>query len=210
MQHLEVRDIGLLSGTSYAVLGLLEKEPRSGYDLSAFADRSVAYFWPISRTLVYRELARLERLGLVRGTAVAQERLPNKRLFSISDQGRVVLDQWLAEPIFEETRFRSGFLLKFFFGMRVPSHRLIQLLDDYRSSLEQELEMLTGIAQRLADDRSKRFGRLAAVYGIRSAEARLEWLGEVEAELLPHAPRRREKVPRDGAGIPVTRHTESS
>lgn len=173
--------------TSYAVLGLLEKEPRSGYDLSAFADRSVAYFWPISRTLVYRELARLERLGLVQGAAVAQERLPDKRLYSITDEGRAALDDWLAEPTFEETRFRSGFLLKFFFGLRVPSERVTQLLDDYRSSLEQELATLRGIEQRLADDRSKRFGRLAAVYGIRSAEARLGWLREVEAELLPQA-----------------------
>lgn len=174
------------AGTSYAVLGLLEKESRSGYDLSAFADRTIAYFWPISRTLVYRELARLERLRLVRGTAVVQERLPDKRLFTITENGRVALDEWLAEPTFEETRFRSGFLLKFFFGLRIPPDRLAQLLGDYRESLEQELSTLRDVVQRLSEDQSKRYGRLAALYGIRSAEARLGWLDEVEPELRSH------------------------
>ncbi len=173
----------ILSATGYAVLGLLEKEPRSGYDLSAFADRSIAYFWPISRTLVYRELARLERLGLIRGTAVVQERLPDKRLYTITGHGRTALDEWLAQPTFEEARFRSGFLLKFFFGLRLPSERVTQLIDDYRASLEHELWTLRGIVQRLADDPSKVFGRLAALHGIRSAEARLVWLREAEGEL---------------------------
>lgn len=172
-----------MSGTGYAVLGLLEKEARSGYDLSAFADRTVTYFWPISRTLVYRELARLEQYGLVQGTPVVQERLPDKRLYALTDEGRVALDRWLSEPTFEGTQFRSGFLLKFYFGLRVPTARITQLLDDYRGSLEQELSTLTGVARRLAVDPSKRFGRLAALYGIRSAEARLGWLDEVEAEL---------------------------
>lgn len=188
--------MGELSGTSYAVLGILEKEPRSGYDLSAFADRTVAHFWPISRTLVYRELPRLERLGLLSGTPVAQERLPDKRVYRITPQGRVALDEWLARPTFEETRFRSGFLLKFFFGVRVSAERLTQLLDDYRGSLQEEVSTLRLIAGRLADDRSKRFGRLAARYGVRSAEARLAWLDEVEAELYAHSPTTREGRPR--------------
>ncbi|HEV8053543.1 MAG TPA: PadR family transcriptional regulator [Candidatus Limnocylindrales bacterium] len=172
-----------LSGTSYAVLGILEKQPRSGYDLSAFADRTVAHFWPISRTLVYRELARLERLGLATGTPVAQERLPDKRVYTITAEGRAAFDGWLARPTFEEARFRSGFLLKLFFGLRVPAERVTQLLEDYRHSLQEEASSLRVISDRLAGDTAKRFGRLTALYGVRSAEARLAWLDEVEAEL---------------------------
>src|ERR671919_173238 len=114
-----------LPPTSYAVLGLLSRRgPMSGYDLTAYADRSVAHFWPISRSLIYRESARLERLGLVRGSDVAQERLPDKRIYEVTEEGRRALDRWLGEASFEPDRGRSSFLLMFFFGERMRPSRV--------------------------------------------------------------------------------------
>src|SRR5260370_871676 len=51
----------------------------SGYDLAQAAERSVGRFWPISKSQVYAELARLEPLGLVQGTEIAQDRRPDNR-----------------------------------------------------------------------------------------------------------------------------------
>jgi DNA-binding PadR family transcriptional regulator len=70
-----------LPTTSYAVLGLLTFAPTSGYDLAIAADRSIANFWPISKSQVYSELRRLEKLGLVRSREVEQDKRPDKRVF---------------------------------------------------------------------------------------------------------------------------------
>jgi hypothetical protein len=57
----------------------MDKVPSSsGYDLIAVADQSFAYFWPISQTLLYRELDRLSHLGWVTATRVIQTRAPSK------------------------------------------------------------------------------------------------------------------------------------
>jgi DNA-binding PadR family transcriptional regulator len=171
-----------LAMTSYAVLGLLARRgAMSGYDLTAFADRSVAHFWPISRGLVYRELARLERLRLVTGTDVPQHRLPDKRIYRLTREGEQALARWLAEVPFERDRGRSPFLLMFFFGERMPPSHLRELLSEYRRTAEQEIEDLTAIVEQLEGVHRARFGYLAAQLGVRTALARAEWAREVES-----------------------------
>ena len=84
-----------MTPTSRAILGLLSIVPMSGYDLVQAADAAVGRFWPVSKSQVYAELARLEPLGLVRGTEIAQERRPDKRVFRLTGRGEEALDAWL-------------------------------------------------------------------------------------------------------------------
>jgi DNA-binding PadR family transcriptional regulator len=65
-----------LTTTSCAVPGLLSISPMSGYELHQAVARSIARFWPISKSQVYAGLGRLEPLGMVEGTEVPQQRLP--------------------------------------------------------------------------------------------------------------------------------------
>src|SRR5207245_7840449 len=83
--------------------------PMSGYDLHQAVDRSVRHMWPISKSQVYAELARLEPLGLVGGTDVPQERLPDKRVFSLTGAGEGGLDEWLEDPDVEAPQVRLPF-----------------------------------------------------------------------------------------------------
>jgi PadR family transcriptional regulator AphA len=167
---------------SYVVLGLLERRPRSGYDLAAFADRSIAHFWPVSRSLIYREIRRLEELGLLVATEVAQAKFPDKRVYSLTQQGKQALDRWLAEPGFGEVRYRNGFLVKLFLGRRMSPEQQQDLLAQYREAVQTELTDLMAIVARLARDPSARLGRLTALHGVRQAQARLAWIDEVAEE----------------------------
>jgi DNA-binding PadR family transcriptional regulator len=172
-----------LPETTYAVLGLLDKQPSSGYDLAALADRALGYFWPISRTLVYRELARLDSLGWASSEQVSQDRLPDKRVWSTTPAGQEALVDWLNQPAVAGSGNRNGFLLKFFLGARMSPEARRALLDDYRAALESTRTDLAGLAERLARVPNARMGRLSALHGLRTAEARLAWLDEIEPEL---------------------------
>lgn len=177
----------MLPTSSFVVLGLLSKiSPLSGYDITAFADRSVAHFWSISRTLVYRELARLEELGYVEANHVVQERLPDKRIYAPTPDGLAALDEWLADPTIPLTSAKHGFLVKFFFADRMSHHRVDSLLADYQESTAEQVADLSAIANHLADMPDAIFGLLAARYGVLAAEARLRWLREVEEVLGAH------------------------
>jgi PadR family transcriptional regulator, regulatory protein AphA len=170
-----------LSTSCLAVLGLVAIEPASGYDLVAYADRSVAYFWSIPRSQLYRELTRLERLGLIAGTRVAQTSAPDKRVYEITDAGRAVLVEWVETPTWPSTGAKNGLLLKVFMARHARPESVEPLLRAYRESMELQLADLEAIVDQLAGRDRAKFGRLTARWGVLQAEAALAWLDEAEA-----------------------------
>lgn len=173
-----------LSETSFAVLGLLDRRNASGYDLAALADRSLAFFWPVSRTMIYRELHRLAELGLLTSLDVPQSGVPDKRVYSITIEGRRRLDEWVSQPQLPRSEFRSGFLLKLMFSHRMPGGKLADLLEQYRRSLLDTVTRLTAILENMPDTPEANMGRMAAGHGLRTAQARLDWLAEEQARLV--------------------------
>jgi DNA-binding PadR family transcriptional regulator len=175
--------MGALPTTAFAVLGLLSLRDTSGYELAAFADESLAYFWPMHRSLVYRELRQLEDGGYVAGTAVAQDRVPDKRVYRLTERGRAALDEWLATPGFQPPRVRSEFLVKFFFARRLGHQQRWALLREYRAAVELDLADLQATADRLKDQPEAAFWHLAALHGVRTRQALLQWIADVEQAL---------------------------
>jgi PadR family transcriptional regulator AphA len=172
--------------TSYAVLGLIDKVPgASGYELVAVAGRSFAHFWPISQTLLYRELDRLTGLGWVAATRVEQRHAPSKWTYQTTTSGQQALTDWLATPAPATSSFRSGVLLRFFFAYRMEPDQVRSVLADYRSALQAQHDELMAIMDKLAAvaTPAARAGRLTALHGLRTAQARLQWIEEAEAQL---------------------------
>jgi PadR family transcriptional regulator, regulatory protein AphA len=175
-----------LPDTTYAVLGLIDKVPgASGYELVAVAGRSFAHFWPISQTLLYRELDRLANLGWVAATRVEQLHAPSKWTYGITMAGRQALADWLTTPTPATSSFRSGVLLRFFFAYRLHPDQVRSLLADYRSALQTQQEEFMATMDKLeaVATPTARAGRLTALHGLRTAQARLRWIDEVEAQL---------------------------
>ncbi|MCX4445247.1 PadR family transcriptional regulator [Streptomyces sp. NPDC087866] len=81
----------------YAVLAALLEGEASGYDLAKVFDVSVANFWSATPQQLYRELDRLAEGGLIEARVVEQLRRPNKRLFTLTPEGRRTLGAFTAE-----------------------------------------------------------------------------------------------------------------
>jgi DNA-binding PadR family transcriptional regulator len=169
--------------SSYAVLGLLSIAPMSGYDLTLAAERTIAGFFPISKTQVYSELSRLEGLGLVRARDVAQERRPDKRVFELTESGETALDGWLSIPGPEGDSVRMPSLLKLFFGHRLPGVKLVELLDGHQRLARAAIERLSPLVALLETEPDAVHARATALYGLRMAEATVAWVGEVEGQI---------------------------
>jgi DNA-binding PadR family transcriptional regulator len=174
-----------LPATAYAVLGMLSLAPVSGYELTQNVDRTIAHFWTISKSQVYSELQRLEGLGLVVGTDVTQERLPDKRIFELTHDGGRVLDAWLADPKHERSRLRSGPLLKLFFSHRLDREHFDELLDRYESNARRARDELGSIVELLADDDAAFYARATALIGLRNAESVLGAIDEIRTSYRP-------------------------
>lgn len=94
-----------------AILTALLDGEASGYDLAKGFDASAANFWRATPQQLYRELDRMGEDGLIATRVVEQERRPNKRLHSITPEGRAALRQFIQEPP-RPTAIRDELLVK--------------------------------------------------------------------------------------------------
>jgi DNA-binding PadR family transcriptional regulator len=82
----------------YAILGLLAREPLSGYDLASRTRERLGFFWQARHSQIYPELARMEESGLVSHQVVEQQDRPDKKVYSATEAGLDTLKAWVAEP----------------------------------------------------------------------------------------------------------------
>src|SRR3954463_4161486 len=78
----------------HAVLGLLERRPSTGYELTQTFDRSLSTSWHARHSQIYPELAKLEAAGLI---ALVGEGARRSKTYDITDAGRAALRDWLVE-----------------------------------------------------------------------------------------------------------------
>lgn len=95
----------------HAILVSLAEKSASGYDLARRFDASIGNFWAASHQQIYKVLARMESDKWVAADLVAQDGRPDKKVYSITDEGRDELTQWLAQPTKPEA-IRSEFTVK--------------------------------------------------------------------------------------------------
>jgi len=173
-----------LPATAYVVLGLVSVRPSAGHDLVAFAQRSIGNFFPLTRSHVYSELDRLCRLGLLSATEVEQERFPTKRVYEITGEGTEVLAAWVDDTELPRERQRSLFLVRIFFGDRMSSARLEELLASYERAARARRDRFAEVSERLAERPQSTFRRATAMFGLAQAQAMLDWVAEVRPLLL--------------------------
>jgi len=82
----------------HAILVSLAERSASGYDLARRFDASIGHFWPASHQQIYKVLARMESDKLVAADLVAQDGRPDKKVYTITDEGNAELRDWLATP----------------------------------------------------------------------------------------------------------------
>jgi DNA-binding PadR family transcriptional regulator len=173
-----------LSATTYVVLGLVSIRPMTGYELAAYAERSIGSFFSLTRSHIYSELDRLGGLGLLEATEIAQEMAPTKRVYEITPDGSDELRLWLEGAALKEERSRSLFLVRVFFGDRTSPEHLAALLDEFESAARDRRDRLAMLADKLAERPGSVFRRSTAMLGLRREQANLDWVAEMRPMLL--------------------------
>jgi len=82
----------------HAILGFLNYEPMTGYDIKKMVDVSVSHFWPAMQSQIYKTLGRMEADGWLTVETIPQEPRPPRKMYSITAAGRAELFHWLETP----------------------------------------------------------------------------------------------------------------
>jgi len=86
----------------------------------------VGYFWYARQSHIYGELTHLEAQGLITHQVIEQQNRPDKKLYTITEAGRVAVRQWVTEPV-EVKPDRNELALKAYAIWLAEPEKAIQL-----------------------------------------------------------------------------------
>ena len=124
----------------YALLGFLNYQPQSGYDLKQLMDVSTSNFWHAKQSQIYTTLKKLEVDGLVLSHIEPQESRPTRRVYQITEAGGADLLAWLSQTLMTIEPRKETLLLKLFFSAQLSPQAILTELRLQRNLHQAELE----------------------------------------------------------------------
>lgn len=177
-----------LSPTAYVILGMIRKEPRSGYEIKGLVDDTTRFFWAASYGQIYPELKRLSEAGLVVGSD-APTGGRRRTVYEITADGEEELKAWLREPP-ETFEMREEGLLKLFFADALPREEAVEILRAMRAHRLAVAARLRKMEPQ-ALEKEDPFPLVVLRGGVEFTEWFAEWCERMEAQLLASAPEKR-------------------
>ncbi len=168
------------------ILGLLCHEELTGYEIKKRINTTLKYFWSASYGSIYPALNDLVNRGL----ATKREDTKNKRnklIYTITDDGRKYLKEWLTLPV-EKDELRYETLLKLFFGNEQGTEQALSHIEAFEEKSKNELQSLLEAEKNLRDclddDTTHKYYLLTARFGIKTYHTYLEWCEEAKKFLI--------------------------
>lgn len=143
----------------YALLGLLARRDRSGYDLTQGLKDPVGFFWHAQHSQVYPQLARLEAAGLVCHTLVEQTERPDKKVYSLTALGKEHLKVWLESPI-EVPKLRDELVLRAYSVWLTDPLAAAQMMAEHAQAHAERLAEFERRLEQLNDNSEGQLDRL--------------------------------------------------
>ncbi len=173
----------------HGILGLLNYGDMTGYDIMRVFKNSLSYFWKAQTSQIYRELQNLKNMNWVTSSDVEQEGKPDKKLFSITKEGKKELNRWLLEentgletksPLLMKTFFRGerniDENIDFFKNVQKDCSKII-------SNSEIPLEQIKLYEKNIKDSKKALYWKMTMEYGIMYMKMLNEWANKCISEL---------------------------
>ena len=169
--------IVLCMSVGQTFLGLLEAQPRYGYDLKRAYDERFGRSRPLAYGQVYATLARLLKSGLVEIDGVEPGDGPDRKRYAITEAGVTDVRDWLAQPEKPDPYLQSTLYTKVVLAL-LTGRGAGEILDTQRAEHLRLMRELTRKKQDgdLAD-------QLICDHALFHLEADLRWLELTAARL---------------------------
>jgi len=163
----------------FAMLGILAEKDLHGYELKSSFDEKVGEFWSLNYGQIYTTLDRLEKEDLVTHDRQAQDRRPDRKIYSITRKGREELDEWLSTPVGKVRALRDEFFIKLVFMDKHDPAPVLELIEKQKALY---LKQMTRLTHRKVTLKKKPYDsdtlttELLMDAGLLHAEADIKWL----------------------------------
>ena len=174
----------------HMILGILKYGPSSGYELNKAFQASVQHFWHTEQSQIYRALYKLQDKEWVSVEEVEQDGVPDKKVYALTENGRIELHRWLAEPK-KLTAVREAWIGQLFFGNELDASELEVVLQARINDLQQGIAVFEQVLPDSASDYATAYNadqdgwywNLTIDYGLRKLQFDLQWAEEALAKI---------------------------
>ncbi len=173
----------------HGILGLLNYQEMTGYEIMAVFRDSLHYFWEAKTSQIYRELQGLEHKKWVHKTVVPQSGKPDKNVYSITEAGQRELLQWLAGDDLGLRVKTPGLMKGFFLGERSAEEniRYFERVRDscglFLKSLEAVPQIIEAYGNAIGGQEKALYWQMTVEYGRRSMQMQIEWASDCIRQL---------------------------
>ncbi len=181
--------MALKNKSMYAILGILNLSPCTGYDIKKYSDKVLSGFWNENFGHIYPTLKMMLDAGMIE--IVFREKNEKKVRYGITEKGKQELDTWLLEETMQQP-IRSEFMLKLLFSSSQPRKHVLRMLENYKElhqkNIKKYLEMQKDLEQGIQEISKDRSCLIKAILrkGIISSEAVIYWCDETLEEMRYH------------------------
>ncbi|TXT42125.1 MAG: putative transcriptional regulator [Spirochaetes bacterium] len=171
----------------YAILGFLSWRAYTGYELKkCFAD-ALSFHWSGNNNQIYGTLVSLHKEGAVTLDIQPQEKLPARKVYTITESGRQELKSWLVAES-ELPILRSEFNVRLAWACGLSGKELLEMVGSYERQLAAQVLMYKEKARRgfQAPDRTdleRRLWNSIEAHAIAFYERELEWVVSLKSEV---------------------------
>ena len=171
----------------YILLGFLNLNSSTGYDLHAHMEASTGHFWHAKLSQIYTTLKKLEAEELIQSEVEEQDDRPDKRIYYITEKGRTALQHWLGQPNTDMDQVKSKMLLRLFLSGFGDLETVITELKLQKSMHEKQLQLYRTKSHDVIDtatqgssngDYHKIFWSATRDFGERYEAMIVDWLTE--------------------------------
>jgi PadR family transcriptional regulator AphA len=167
--------------TRYVILGLLNEEKLSGYEIKRMIDMRLSFFWNESFGQIYPELRRLASEELVIASGNSGGRGKESKKYEITDRGRAELQEWLKAPV-EKELIRYEILLKLYFSNAASSGTMLEHVREFEINHRRQQELFKKSEAQLRRDidlhSNHRQILMVLSFGQKVWKAYADWCGE--------------------------------
>jgi len=168
---------------SYGIMGLLTTEPYTGYELML----KMKSFWHVTHSSIYPVLSALEKECLVEYTSIEQTDKPDKKIYSITNKGIELVNEWLKGEV-SEPKVKDEMLLKFYCIHLLDSDDAIKLIEKRENIFIRRIEyynkelnkIILDNADAANNTRSPCFGKyILLLKNISGANEEIRWCKQI-------------------------------
>lgn len=167
----------------HAILGLLNYGDMTGYDIDQRLRSSIFFFWYAQTSQIYKELHTLSKKHWVESDVVYQSDKPNKKLFHITEEGKIELHRWLADAdLTEVMKYKNPLLIKIFFSSEIDIDQTMRLLEKYVrecsdiiETMNVDINTIPEMEKEIRKDNESFYWGMTMTYGFMYYQNEIKW-----------------------------------